>query len=192
MSDLKETLRAIKVQTIVTALMFVVIGILFIVFPDTSLKVLCYIAGGIMIFLGACKLVLYVVELAGEKKSTSLVSGVMLLVLGIVFVVNPGIIVGLFTLIFGVVMILDGIEKLQDAINGALAKSKFWWVDLIIACIVLVLGLVVLICNTSEWIMIFAGVAMIVEGVLDLGGAVFYSRKAKKEVKESNIEVIDV
>ncbi len=190
MSEFKETIKTVKLQTIITAIMLAVIGILFIVFPDTSLKVLCYIAGGIMIFLGVCKLVLYVVELASERRSMSLVSGIMLLVLGIVFVANPGIIVGLFTLIFGVVMILDGIEKLQDAINSALAKESGWWVDLFIACIVLVLGLIVLICNTSSWVMIFAGVSLIIEGVLDFASAIYYSSKARKAIKES--DVIDV
>lgn len=192
MSDFKETIKAIKLQTIITAIMLVVVGILFIVFPETSLKVLCYIAGGIMIFLGACKLVLYIMELTSERRSTSLVSGVMMLVLGIVFVANPGIIIGLFTLIFGVVMILDGIGKLQDAINGALAKQEGWWVDLIIACIVLVLGLVVLICNTSSWVMIFAGVSLIVEGALDFAGAIFFSSKARKATKIDDSDVIDV
>lgn len=192
MSEFKEAIKSLKMQTIVTAAMLVVIGILFIVFPESSLKVLCYIAGGIMIFLGACRLAQYILEMARQKHSTALVSAVMLLVLGIVFVVNPGLIIGLFTIIFGIVMILDGVETLQTAINGALIKAKCWWVDLIIACVVLVLGLVVLICNTSEWIMIFAGVALIVEGVLDLAGGIFYSVRANKEMEKDTKEVFDV
>ncbi len=192
MSEFKETIKAVKLQTIITAIMFVVIGILFIVFPEESLRILCYIAGGIMIFLGVCRLVLYAIELASERHSTALASGIMLLVFGIVFVANPEIVIGLFALIFGIVMILDGIEKLQDAINGAFARQSGWWVDLIIACIVLALGLVVLICNTSSWVMVFAGVAMIVEGVLDFAGAVYLSAKARKASKIVETEIIDV
>lgn len=52
MDTLKSFFRKIKWETLVTALLAIVIGVLFIVFPENSGNVICYVAGGIFVFLG--------------------------------------------------------------------------------------------------------------------------------------------
>ena len=85
---------------------------------------------------------------------------------------------------FGLFLIIDGLSKVQDGVYCARDKVKGWWVLVLDAILMVVLGAIVMF-GTFEYVMIFAGISLIVDGVRNfITTAVFASkvRKARKEL----------
>ena len=173
---------------IYTALALIAVGLLFVVLPESSTKLICYSTAGLLCVWGIIKLMMYVSSGVGEKfGSFGLVSSVSLIIGGIAIFVNPEFFAGIIATIFGCAMIVDGVLKVQYAIDLSGIGGKYWWVVLIAAAVFIAAGLIVVFNPFSAAVtfMIFAGVALIVDGISDLITAFYVSRVLKKFTKLS-------
>lgn len=194
MEALKNFVKKVKLQSLFMAIALIVIGILFIVAPANSVKIICYVAGAAMLIWGAVKVVYYFVAGIKEIGSYSLVGGIALIAFGILLFVQPEFMAGIFTVLFGILLIVDSVMRLQEAADMAKLKVKGWWIVGIIAAITLALGIVVAFnpFSSSEALMIFAGISLIVDGVSDIIAVIYYSVKVEKLKKTIHTDVIDV
>jgi uncharacterized membrane protein HdeD (DUF308 family) len=186
MNSLKEIIKKIKVQRLVSALVIAIIGILFIVFPNDSARILCYTGGSILIVWGIFRIVMYF--LYGLRTvNYSLVGGGALVAIGVMLCCYPDLIADILTIALGIVLIIDGIIKLQQCINIVIMKDKNWWISLIVCIISIVLGIVAL-CNpfsSRTALMIYIGISLIVDAICDIVSAYRLGaaeRKASKNV----------
>ena len=162
----------------VIAFSAILIGLLFILTPQTSADVICYVAGILLLASGIAAVVSYLASgrLFG---SYALVSGIVLLVGGVFCLLRPEVIQGLLTVIFGVFLVIDGMVTLQDGIDCARAKLGGWWVLAALAVITIALGCVVLFGNFDS-IMLLAGISLIVDGVFDLIATLAFSKRVRE------------
>ena len=173
---------------IYTALALIAVGVMFVVLPKSSATLICYITAGLLCVWGIIKLMMYVSSGVGEKfGSFGLVTSVSLIIGGIAIFVNPEFFAGIIATIFGCAMIVDGVLKVQYAIDLSGIGGKYWWVVLIAAAVFIAAGLIVVFNPLSAAVtfMIFAGVALIVDGISDLITAFYVSRVLKKFTKLS-------
>lgn len=186
---LKEYLKKIKWESLFTALFAVVIGILFLCFPDSSSLVLCYAGGSIFIALG----VIYCVRYLFSERifgSYIFIFSLLLIVLGIFCLVKPNTIKAIITIIFGLFLLVDGIVKMQEGIELSRAYVKGWWSVVALGIITIALGVVVMF-GTFENVMIFAGVSLIVDGICDAVTTLVFSSKIRKAEKEIRAVIDD-
>lgn len=68
-----------------------------------------------------------------------------------------------------IIIIVDGILKLQYAVDFYHLQSDKWWIELIGAVIMVVIGIVALFnpFSTSSALIVFIGIALMVEGLWD-------------------------
>ena len=177
MESIRGYFKALKWRSLIVAFSAILLGLLFILTPQTSANVICYVAGILLLASGIAAVISYLASgrLFG---SYALVSGIVLLVCGVFCLLRPEVIQGLLTVIFGVFLIIDGMVTLQDGIDCARAKLGGWWVLAVLAVITIALGCVVLF-GKFDSIMLLAGISLIVDGVFDLIVTFAFSKRIR-------------
>ena len=127
MESIRGYFKALKWRSLIVAFSAILLGLLFILTPQASADVICYVAGILLLASGIAAVISYLASgrLFG---SYALVSGIVLLVCGVFCLLRPEIIQGLLTVLFGVFLVIDGMMTLQDGVDCARARLAGWWV----------------------------------------------------------------
>ena len=168
MDKLKRMLKKLKIQASAAAIALIIIGLMFIIFRDTSLNVICYVAGALIMVWGVLCLFTFFVTGLSRGKAGDLALGLTLVLVALILLIKPWVITGILTVIFGIALIVDGAVKLQQFVAMNKAKIKTRWAVLALAVVSLVLGILIVFDPFGGTIMIFAGISLIVAGVMDL------------------------
>lgn len=168
MDKLKQALKKLKIQASAAAVALIIIGLMFIIFRDTSLTVICYVTGALIMVWGALCLFTFFVTGWVKGNAGDLALGLTLVIVALILFIKPWVITGIITVLFGVALIVDGAVKLQQFVAMNREKIKSRWAVLAFAVVLLVLGMLVVFDPFGSSIMIFAGIALIVAGVMDL------------------------
>ena len=192
MKQIKKFFQKIKLEVIVTAVLAIILGILFIVMPNESADTLCTVSGILLICAGVVAIVAFIAY--GFVFGGYLLSlGIALILSGIFCLTYPVIVTELLTIIFGIYIIVDGTTSLIDSIYCARAHIKGWIFLTLLAILSIVLGTVVMF-GTFDTIMIFAGYCLIIDGICDIIEVTVFSHKikaAKKKILEDT-DIIDM
>ncbi|NLH02068.1 MAG: hypothetical protein GX488_09275 [Clostridiales bacterium] len=178
-----------------TALVFVLLGVLFLACPETSGKIICYIFGGFLCLLGLARTIEYFmapVTLSGY--SLGLVAGLIFAGCGIFVLVRPETIIKVLPTVLGIAILLDSLIKLQNAADMIKIRDKSWQYTLVMALVTAVLGVLMIVnpFKAMETLLQFLGIALIANGVIDAAALlIFYSRiKKSLNIKETNTSEI--
>lgn len=187
MESIRKYFKCLKWRSLITAFSAILLGVLFILTPQASANIICYVAGILLLAAGLAALVSYLASgrLFG---SYALVSGIVLLVCGVFCLLRPEIIQGLLTVIFGIFLVIDGMTTLQDGIDCARAKLSGWWVLVTLALITIALGCVVLFGKFAS-VMLLAGISLIVDGVFDVIATAVFSGRIREARKKLHMYV---
>ena len=182
MSEIKKFFTKLKWEKLVTAIVAIVLGIVFVADPNGSGDAVCKVAGVAMIVLAAAMLIRYFTS--AQLFPENLIFSAVLLLLGIFFIAKSGVVMTVLGLFFGIFLVIDGASKIRDGIDAAKAKMQGWWIWLILALLTIVLGVLVMF---GESVMTLLGVSLIVDGVSDIVTTLWLSagvRKVKKEIEK--------
>ena len=131
--------------------------------------------------------------------SYGLVQGVTLLAFGMFFVIKPGFIAVFLGTALAIIIIVDGILKLQYAVDFYHLESDKWWIELIGAVVMVVIGIIALLnpFSTSSALIVFIGIALMIEGLWDfisLMRIVSVTKKAGKAIKnfKDQVDAVDM
>lgn len=182
MSEIKKFFTKLKWEKLVTAIVAIVLGIVFVADPNGSGDAVCKVAGVAMIVLAAVMLIRYITS--AQLFPENLIFSAVLLLLGIFFIAKSGVVMTVLGLFFGIFLVIDGASKIRDGIDAAKAKIQGCWIWFILALLTIVLGILVMF---GESVMTLLGVSLIVDGVSDIVTTLWLSagvRKVKKEIEK--------
>lgn len=182
MSEIKKFFTKLKWEKLVTAIVAIVLGIVFVADPNGSGDAVCKVAGVAMIVLAAALLIRYFTS--AQLFPENLIFSAVLLLLGIFFIAKSGVVMTVLGLFFGIFLVIDGASKVRDGIDAAKAKMQGWWIWFILALLTIVLGVLVMF---GESVMTLLGVSLIVDGVSDIVTTLWLSagvRRVKKEIEK--------
>ena len=182
MSAIKKFFTKLKWEKLVTAIVAIVLGIVFVADPNGSGDAVCKVAGVAMIVLAAAMLIRYFTS--AQLFPENLIFSAVLLLLGIFFIAKSGVVMTVLGLFFGIFLVIDGASKVRDGIDAAKAKMQGWWIWFILALLTIVLGVLVMF---GESVMTLLGVSLIVDGVSDIVTTLWLSagvRRVKKEIEK--------
>ena len=184
MGSLFKKLKGIRNEMIIMAVVLILAGLFMVLFPNTSGKLICRGVGAILCIWGAMRLIGYFrnSEVLG---SFGLVQGAALAGFGLYILIRPQIIEVFLTTVFAIVIIVDGLLKMQYALDFRRLNVRNWWIELVCSVIMIILGAVVLFnpFATVAAVMLFIGIVLVFEGAWDLV-SVLYISKLAKEVKD--------
>ena len=195
-----KMLKKIKTDMWINVFMMLLIGILFIVRPQDSLEITAIIAGAVIFVNGIFDLVYYLRVWTDFYSRGSLFEGIMKCVLGIFIITHAGITTVLFSYVFSIYIIINGIICMETAIYMQKSFKVSCGKYVILSCLILLGGIIMMFFspNTVKMAAIMTGIVFIVNAVID--GVMLYrihkvSRqyvgKIQDTIDEVNGNIID-
>jgi len=170
---------------------YVILGGIFLIFPELSLTTLCYAFGILTIVYGIVHLITYFVkDRLVSVFRYDMVIGILAVGLGILILICPQLVINILPILIGVFILLSSIMKIQNAVDLKRVEHPRWWLFLIFALISIALG-VVLIWNPFEaasLLMMIIGASLCVDGFTSLWSNFSLSRRLKKVKKAMDAE----
>ena len=182
-------MKTAKVSNYSGAVLLTVLGIVMIVKPALVMNFICYAIAAVLIILGIVKLVSYAArDIKNAVYGHDFALGVMLIICGVMFVLKADIIQNLVPMIMGLVIVANGIMKLQHAINLMRFKSGSSTFVLIISLVCIAIGAVLLFLpsEVNKLVLIIIGVGFVASGITDIATYIIMSGKLKKRDAEAN------
>lgn len=171
---MENILKKNTLISIISSLIFLLLGMILLLNSDTVITVITYTIGGTFIFAGLIKIVLYFVSRKErEMYSYEMIFGILMIALGIFTITCSTTIETLFRIVIGIWIIYSGIIRFTSSIRLKNVSVNIWPILLIIAIIMIISGIYVLMIKGS--LIISMGAIMIIYAVMDLiEGLVFY------------------
>ena len=204
MNSIYKKLKTIKFEIIIVSIALFVLGLLLVIFPTASQEIICKGIGVALCVWGVLRLINYF-RIAGSEilGSYGLVQGVTLLAFGMFFVIKPGFIAVFLGTALAIIIIANiwgkGMLKLQYAVDFYHLESDKWWIELIGAVVMVVIGIIALLnpFSTSSALIVFIGIALMIEGLWDfisLMRIVSVTKKAGKAIKnfKDQVDAVDM
>lgn len=168
-------LRYVKAG-VLPSLAFLVLGVLLLVMPQTSLLWICYAFGAVVLVTGIVCLIQYArVRGSGFAAPFLLVGGVITAALGLFTLAQPQTVASFLPVVFGLFILVEGCSRIGAALDLAKRKADKWWVLLLLSLLSIALGLLLLFdpFEAAVSAVMLCGVLLIVEGALSLACALY-------------------
>ncbi len=184
-------MRTAKIGYIIISVVLCALGITLIVVPEFSAAVLGKIFGVLLIVFGAVRLVgFFSKDLYRLAFQYDFAFGIMMIALGIILLLRPDSFMDFFCITLGLSFLMDGLFKIQIAIDSKRFGIRRWWLILSVAILSsFCAGLLVFRPSDSRNILtILLGIALLGEGLLNLGTVI----TAVKIIQHQQPDVIEV
>ena len=171
-------LKGIRNSIIVTSLLYIVLGVVLIVFPEVSLGLACILIGAVTLIYGVVRIVAFVRDGGEASGRFDLFVGVLLAALGIFLLVCPQVIVSLIPIALGIYIIVDSVSAVKKALDLKALGFERWWVSFLVALALLILGAVMVVrpLAAASVPVVFIGIVFLFDGVSTLANTVVADR----------------
>lgn len=190
---MKERMKAIRFDIYVSAIMSLVMGILFIVFPVESGSVISVITG-IMILVFAVFMLVGAIANRMGLSIPAIILSVLLGAIGVWIIVNPLKFAVIVYIAVGVMLAVHGIQSIISAFTVKSMGIKTWWLMLIVGIVSVVFGFYCIFCSFGAFVVasVVVGVMLIIDAVMTVVVAIRASKYQKNMYgdKEVNSKVI--
>lgn len=179
--------KKFNLTTVLTAFFEILVGILLLVNPVSFTTGILIFAGVVLGLLGLKSLIVYFARKPEEAAAShGLLNGLVCILLGVFLVFRTGWILLTFpvlTVVYGVVVLLTGLSKLQSAVDMLRLKLGRWYLTMLGALLSIICAVVILMnpFGTTAALWMFIGISLIVEAVVDLLAAIFSKTKKPAE-----------
>ncbi len=162
-----------KALSMGAALLLLLVGLCLIIWPGQSANVICYVLGALALIFGIYRGYCYFK--GSDSEATGLHKydfslGVFSIILGLIFIVAPNAVASLLPVVMGIVILADGIFKLQKSLDLRRAGFDKWWTVLIFAAVCCVFG-ILLIANpfaAVKTVVVLMGITLVVDAIQNL------------------------
>ncbi|MBQ8970327.1 MAG: DUF308 domain-containing protein [Lachnospiraceae bacterium] len=176
----------VKKDVYVFAVSFIVMGLIMIFFPQFTLETICYLFAAVLAVLGIFNLIVYFTrDILKDVYRYDFVSGVMMILLAIVFVWRSQLVINLIPIVMGLVVFWNGVTKLQRSIDLGRTGYSGWIFVLIFALMSIAVGIVIIMQPDfiAQAVIIIIGISLVFGGVTDIITLVLLGKRVK-ELKE--------
>ena len=189
---------------IISSIFYLAFGLCLILIPDQTVNIICKIIFGlVMIAAGIYHIVIYTAE---KQKATilDLLTGVIVMVLGIFLFFTPQIVIKLLPYLLGAFVLVDSIWKIKGSYRLKKAERGRWKALLIGCLIFIALGISMLFYSfmSVKKMILFSGIILTANGVVDIVFLIMLRTgmkkseklriaRAKEEAEQGTLEHVD-
>ena len=182
-----DKIKAFKVENILTALLYVALGVVLIMFPESIAKTLIYTIATIVIAVGVIKIISYFLkrEQAGYSNA-GIVSGLIFIVIGLFILTSTKIIISVIPFVMGVCILISAYSKLQYVLQLSKYTNEKNRGMLLAAIITFILGIVLILnpFRAAKWMIRLVGICIAFTGASDLITGIYFYRKMRDYIKD--------
>ena len=190
---MKEVKQFSKSYIFISAL-YVVLGVVLLAWPTLSVQIICYGLAVAMIVIGISYGIMYFTKDSLEGfLLMDLVIGIVCLAFGIFILLNPTFLSSVLPFAMGIILLLGAIVKIQSAFNMKKLRLKKWYLILICALVIGVLG-AVLLWNPFEeekYMILYIGICLILDGLTNLISLICIQTRLRKlkKIQKANPDI---
>lgn len=181
-----EILKEIKKSLFTTASIYIFFGIIMIIFPVFVNDFFSTIVGVLILLFGLSQVTIYL----SQKNFTGMIKvtlgiGIIGILLGIYILLNPKFIASIIPLISGLVIIVNSINSIKQAVEFRKMNYKNWWYNLIASFLLFVTGCILIInpFGAVEMFIRILGIILIIDGIYNIFIIKACLKKERKIVK---------
>lgn len=164
-----------------TALITIITGIVLLLVPELSGKVLGIIVGIIFLIEGINSIYKYFHREGAKLYNLNLVFGVIYAVLGVVIILVPSSVVEFITICLGIYMIVNGASKVNYALWLKRGNEDSWLITLATGILVAIVGILVIFNPFASLTLTkLAGAFLIITGILDFMDTILFKNRSKE------------
>lgn len=145
-----QALDKIKQQTVISSLLLMIVGLLMLIIPVRHDGILVEVLGYVILLVGGVMIWDFI---AGSKKLTDCIfftAALLLMVLGLFILISGDDILTVLSVLFGILLIVDGLHSTVHAwMYARRSGKKWWWILLLLSISLMVAGIVIL--NNPWW-----------------------------------------
>ena len=167
--------KEMKWDALLTGVLYVLLGIVALVLPETMEKTLGYLLAVVLILAGAVSMIAYLLRDAHQNYyHNDFLHGLIGIGLGILVLSKVEVIIALIPFLLGVLVLISGCSKLQDVIDMKRMNYGNWIVMLIFAVINVIFGILLI------------GIGLIFSGLTDCLTTCYFARKIRRYFSEKS------
>ncbi len=129
---------------IIQGLVFLLLGILFVAFPEGILKSISIYLGFLMMIPGIVMILTPLIKKNYQTNSPLLAEGLLLALFGLLLVVKPEIVGKLLAIFVGIWMIGGGTIQFAASFEKKQLQWRYWWIQLLAGICLVILGIIIL------------------------------------------------
>lgn len=175
---IQKILKKTGYISILESILFAILGIILIVRPEETIKVISYILGACFILVGIYKIIGYM-QMKGKNDiyNYHLIYGIMAIVIGLIAIIYSTTIGTVFRIIIGIWIIYSSVIRATSSLRLKALKSNMWIYTLILSIIMFGCGLYIAL-NEGTIIMTI-GILMLIYAVMDIIENIIFIRYIK-------------
>ncbi len=179
--------------SIIASIIFTIIGLCLIIFPNVSLNIMSYVIGGLFLIFG---IYLFTINYNSLILTDMIFFGVMMVLLGVILIVYPKLIAQLIPIVLGIWFITDSIVKIRISLSLKDYDDTPWVLTLVLSIISMLCGVVFILhpLASSEVITTFIGALIMIYALSDIIDMFMFKKHINDVIKsfKKNIKVIDM
>ena len=138
-----EYIKNLKLNFILASILYLVLGLVLLIWPAASSLALCRLLGAALLLYGRFNLVGFFLRDSGMGAfRLELFLGVVATGVGIFFLVQPRLVLSFLPIVMGVYAVIDSAVVLKRTLELYRMEYHRWWLSLVLALVGIVLGLV--------------------------------------------------
>lgn len=170
MGFMRRFVETMRRSWVFSSIITVALGVVLLLYPDTTSTVLCYGVGAVLLFHGMLDLVRYFTRQEGEFfLRYELAAGIILCAVGTFMLIQPEIVTMVIPMILGIYIVIDGGVNVRRSFEMKELEFSRWWAAMVVAALMILLGLVMFLnpFAAAQVTVMFIGVVLIYQGVSD-------------------------
>ncbi len=181
-STFKDWAKGAFRSAIFDGVLLILFGLFLLLFPDTSLRVLCIIIGVVLMVMAVGEFILAVKTQVTFERMTDIFLGAIELLLGFAILINSNFFISIFQVVIGILLICGGIVMFIRAFDLRNVRGSVFVLAIVLGVLTVILGIII-IANPvafAGFITQLMGVSLMIEGV----SLICLMQSGKKRVKE--------
>ncbi len=182
--------RMLNWNSNVNAFIYLLLGLLLLIFPIESVNIFGYLIASILMLGG----IGYLIRLYKNKPNLTngdiiyLIISVASIAISISIFIDPTWIIRVLNVLAGALLIINGTMNLINILKFKDSRTRSWWIYLSFIILIIILGILVIInpLGPIEIVFRIAGALLIIDTIITL----ILTRKVNKMVKVEDKEII--
>lgn len=183
-----RTVRIAKGGYAASSAAFCIAGLLLLLHPEVSAAMICRGIGILLLVCGGFKICGYLSQdLYRLAFQFDLACGILAVVLGLLMLFRSTSVLHFLNLVLGIVVLTDGLLKIQTALDARRFGLKRWWMIAMAAALASVMGILIIIdpfgSSGVAGAVMLLGATLLTEGLLNLYVAVYTIKTEKQHAR---------
>lgn len=171
MNNIENKIKRTFNISLASSFLFVIVGLFLFIKPDTTISIISYITGGILIFMGLFNIYKYFSSYSNLNLfSFDLSYGVLLFIAGLFLVIDTSIFSKVINVILGIWIIINSVIKFQYALVLKRVNNTDWSYIILVSLLSFIWGIVLIINPLKSALALtqIIGIFIIIYAVLDI------------------------